>query len=189
MIARCLFAAAACTSVAFGYIHIPPATLHALCKDSTAIRLLTVKSMDRSTGKIEFEVSESLKGGNGTIASFEHTIDPTAKDSERIFDALEKGKSAVLFTSETAMGSCGFAFVDEYCYSVDYSATRNTWVFLRGEPGRSMCYHGSADRLANLSKDLLAGKTAVVPYQQPSVDDRDGRYEQIVETLKKNRSK
>ena len=46
------------------------------------------------------------------------------------------------------------------------------------------CYHGPADRLIDLVKDLLAGKEVTVPTREPDTkEDRDRRNQEVNDVL------
>jgi hypothetical protein len=174
---------------AVGYIHFPPMTLQKMCKQSHHIRLLKIEKASKEKGVIIFEVAESAKGGKSPITSFKHVIPADAQASKPILDWMEEGKTAVMFSieSESKMG-CGYVFIDEYCYCVDYNAKEKYWLVSRGEPNMSACYHGSVEELQKLIKDTLDGKEVKLLVKEPeSKEDRDKRYKEVNDVLIKNR--
>src|SRR5262249_18114866 len=106
---------------AFGYIHFPPMTLPKMCKTSTFVRVLTVKKFDKDKGIVVFEVVETLKGEKSAIKSFRHTLRADAEGVKPILDWVGDDKQAVMFTIEGGGIACGYVFIDDYCYSVDYN--------------------------------------------------------------------
>src|SRR5438270_7894496 len=94
-----------------GYIHFPPPTMSKMCRQSTAIRVLTVKKHDTDKGVIVYEVAETLKGKTPDGMSFKHAL---GKDQETkpILDWVADGKQAVMFTIEGNEIACGYVFID-----------------------------------------------------------------------------
>jgi hypothetical protein len=183
---------AMCVSVAGAYIHFPPMTVPKMCKQSHHIRLLKVTKHDKEKGVIVFEVAETLKGEKSRTTSFRHVVRPDAEGVKPILDWAAEGKTAVMFAIEGnrdgKVVALGYVFIDEYCYSVDYNDAGKFWLVIRGEPGLSACYHGSAEELRKAVKDVLAGKDVKVPTKEPAAkEDRDKRNKQINDVLKKNR--
>src|SRR5206468_3208653 len=87
-----------------------------------------------------------------------------------------------------AVMACGYVFTDGRCYSVDYNKAGELWAVIRPEPGRSACYHGPADRLPGLVKDVLAGKAVTVPTREPAAkEDREKRFKEVNDVLTRNR--
>jgi hypothetical protein len=187
-----LTAALLLTQVALGYIHFPPMTLPKMCKHSTLIRVLSVKKFDREKGVVIFEVAETLKGKNPSIKSFKHALRPEVKGVKPVLDWLGDDKRAVMFTIEAPGGlACGYVFIDDYCYSVDYNRPGAYWMLLRAEPDLLACYHGSAKRLHELAKDILAGKEVKVPVKEPkspvTEKEKEKRRTEVTDGLNKNR--
>lgn len=186
--------AAVAVPAAVGYIHFPPITLPKMCKDSHHVRVLKVAKFDKEKGVIVFEVAEALKGEKSRITSFRHVIRADAEGAKPILDWAKAGKTAVMFTIEGNSGdtgrplALGYVFIDDYCYSVDYNPDGKFWLLIRGEPGMSACYHGSAEKLRELAKDVLAGKEVKVPVKEPAVkEDKKQRYKEVNDVLTKNR--
>ena len=185
---------ASAVSSALAYIHFPHMTLPKLCKHSTNIRALTIEKHDKDRGVIVYKVAESLKGETRPGMSFKHAIRNDAEGIKPIVDWMKDGKQAVMFTIETPSRggiACGYVFIDEFCYSVDYNSRGDFWLLIRAEPNMSVCYHGPAETLRTLAKDSLAGKEIKVPVKDiVSPDpkaDRDRRVREVNEVLEKNR--
>jgi hypothetical protein len=184
-------------SVAVGHIHFPPMTLQKLCKAATHIRLLSVKKYDKKRGIIVFAVVENLKGQNPRIPSFRHAIRTDADGVKPILDWVGDDKWAVMFSIEAdprgTPVACGYVFIDDYCYSVDYNRGGEYWLLIRAEPNLSACYYGSAKQLRTMAKDILDGKDLKVPVKVPSpLVSREGqekRVKEVTEILKKHRNK
>jgi hypothetical protein len=191
VVLRCVVAAviaAVCVSGAGAYIHFPPMTAQKMCKQSHHIRLLKVTKHDKEKGVIVFEVAETLKGEKSRITSFQHVLRADAEGVQPVLDWIADGKTAVMFTIEGGAIACGYVFIDEYCYSVDYNRAGKFWLVIRGEPGLSACYHGSTEELRKAVKDILAGKDVKVPTKDPAAkEDREKRNKQVNDVLKKNR--
>jgi hypothetical protein len=182
-------AVALAAPAAVGYIHFPPMTLQKMCKDSQQIRVLKVAKHDKEKGVIVFEVADSPKGGKSQITSFKHVIRADAAGTKPILDWAREGKTAVMFTIEGGPIACGYVFLDDYCYSVDYNREGKYWLLVRAEPGLSACYHGTAERLCELVRDILGGKEVKVPIKEPGArEERDKRYKEVNDVLQKNRS-
>ena len=176
---------------AAGYIHFPPTTMPKMCKTSTHIRVLTVKKHDKEKGVIVYEVKETLKGKNPPCRSYKHAIPADAAGTKPILDWVGDGKRAVMFTIEWPGHACGYVFIDEFCYSVDYNAKGDFWLLIRVDPEQSACYHGTADRLREVAADLLAGKDVKVPVKDGvkplTLKEREKLAPALSEILIKNR--
>src|SRR5262245_6415927 len=159
-------------SPAVGYINYPPVTLQTMCKDSTNIRLLSIKKFEREKGTIEFEIVETLKGAKQEVKSCRHALRTDAAGVKPILDWAKAGKQAVLFSREFGAAgkglAYGYVFIDDYCYSVDYNRTSESWLMILAEPKMSACYHGSAEHLRKLANEILDGKEVKVPVKQPA---------------------
>lgn len=180
------------TTVANGYIHFPPMTLPKMCKDSHQIRVLKVTKFDKEKGVIVFAASDSLKGEKSQITAFKHAIRIDAEGVKPIFEWAEVGKTAVMFSIESkpnfAPKGIGYVFIDKYCYSVDYNDGGKFWLLIRAEPDMSACFHGSVEKLQATVTAILEGKEVKVPVKEPATkEDRDKRYKEVNEILKKNR--
>lgn len=180
------------------YIHFSPGDLPKFCKESIVIRELEVSKFDAESGVIVFTVTDTLKGKDlKAITSFKHVIDPKAKGAKPIFDWVAKGKKAVLFSIEAENKrydppqgpvGCGYVVIDGYWYSLDYNFKGEYWAFLRADPHLSEVYHGDAEKLVPLVKDLLAGKKVEVPTKKADkVPTKEERFEEVNEGLIKNR--
>jgi hypothetical protein len=173
------------------YIHFAPGDLPKFCKESLVVRVLEVTKFDADAGVVVFKATDTLKGtGAKSITSFKQVIDPKAKGVKPIFDWVAKGKTAVLFTIEkdAADIACGYVVIDGFWYSVDYNFKGEYWAFLRADPHLSEVYHGDADKLVPLVKDLLAGKKVDVPTKKADkVPTKDERFTEVNDRLIENR--
>lgn len=174
------------------YIHFAPGDLPKFCKESLVIRVLEVTKFDADAGVIVFEVTDTLKAEKAKhpITAFKQGIDPKAKGVKPIFDWVKKGKKAVLFTIEREKDgiACGYVVIDDYWYSVDYNVKGEYWAFLRADPHLSEVYHGDADKLVPLVKDLLAGKKVEVPTKKADkVPEKMERFTEVNDRLIENR--
>jgi hypothetical protein len=180
-------------SPSVGYIHFPPATMPKMCKQSTNIRVLGVKKHDKENGVVVYEVIETLKGENPMDMSFKHAIRKDADGVKPIYDWVGDGKRAVMFTIEGNGIACGYVFIDEFCYSVDYNQKGDFWLLIRVDPEMSACFHGSVEQLQKVAKDLLNGKDVKVPVKEETkpltLKEREKQAEGLNEILKKNRQK
>jgi hypothetical protein len=176
---------------AVGYIHFPPPTLQKMCKTSTHIRVLRLKEHNKDKRALIFEVVENLKGEKSGIKSFKHAIRKDAEGGKPILDWAQDKKRAVMFWIEGGAIACGYVFIDDHCYSVDYNKRGDYWQMVRAEPTLSGCYHGSVKQLQQLTKDVLAGKEVKVPVKAPaspvSKEDRMKRADEVTGVLKTNR--
>jgi hypothetical protein len=176
-----------------GYIHFPPPTLQKLCQKSTNVRVLSVKAHDKEKGVIIYEVAQTLKGKNKEGTSFRHVIPRGTAGTKPISDWVGDGKRAVLFTIEGGEIACGYAFIDRFCYSVDYNRKGDYWLLIRVDPEMAACYHGSAETLQKLTRDVLDGKEVSVPIDKAvkalTTKEREQRVPKLNETLTKNRQK
>ena len=186
-----LLAVAASPSV--GYIHFPPMTLQKMCQQSTCIRVIAVKKHDKEKGVVVYETVENLKGTCPRGTTLKHALGTDADRVKPILNWLEDGKRAVMFTIEGGGISCGYVFIDEYCYSVDHNRKGDFWLLIRTDPEMSACFHGSAEQLQKVTKDLLDGKDVKVPVNESaspvSNKEREKRVPALNEILIKNRSK
>jgi hypothetical protein len=179
------------------YIHFPPGDLPKYCKDSSDIRVLEVAKFDADGGVIVFDVADTVKKTNPQAKGFKQVIDPKAKGAQPIFDWVKKGKKAVLFSIEgpartdvpgAVPMACGYVVIDDFWYSVDYNVTGEHWAFLRADPHLSAVYHGEAEKLVPLVKDILAGKKVDVPTKKADkVPTKEERFEEVNGGLIKNR--
>jgi hypothetical protein len=148
------------------YIHFPPTTMPKMCKQSTAVRVLTVKKHDKEKGVIVYELDETLKGEKPKTTTFKHVIPKDAGGTKPIFDWVADGKKAVMFTIEGGAIACGYVFLDKFCYSVDHNRKGDFWLLIRVDPEMAACFHGSVETLQQVTKDLLAGKDVKVPVDE-----------------------
>ena len=180
-------------SPSIGYIHFPPTTMHKMCKQATNIRVLSVKNHNREKGVIIYEVAQTLKGENPKGMSFKHVIRKDAAGAKPIFDWVGRGKQAVMFTIEGGEIACGYVFIDRFCYSVDYNKRGDFWLLIRVDPEMSACFHGTAETLQKVTKDLLAGKEVKVPVNESvrplSAEEREQHVPALNEILMNNRSR
>jgi len=186
-----VMALAASSSV--GYIHFPPMTMQKMCKQSTNIRVLGVKKHNKEKGVVVYEVVETLKGENPRGMSFKHAIRKDADGVKPIFDWVGDGKRAVMFTIEGNGIACGYVFIDEFCYSVDYNTKGDYWLLIRVDPELSATFHGSVEQLQQVAKDLLDGKDVKVPVKESTkpvtLEEREKQVKALNDILTKNRSK
>jgi hypothetical protein len=179
------------TSPAAAYIHFPPPTMQKMCRQSTNIRVLSVEKFDNEKGIIVYNLVETLKGTNPKGMSFRHAMGQSGPKTQPILDWTSEGKRAVMFTIEGGAIFCGFVFIDEYCYSVDYNQKGDFWLLIRTDPEMAACYFGSAEELERVTKDLLAGKEVMVPVKDGakplSSDERRQQVPAINEILTNNR--
>jgi hypothetical protein len=180
-------------SVAVGYIHFPPLTMPKMCKVATNIRVLSVNKHDKDKGVIFYDLAETLKGENKKDVAFRHVVRIDIVQAKPIFDWVGDGKLAVMFTIEGNGMACGYVFIDEFCYSVDYNTRGNYWLLIRVDPEMTACFHGSAKQLQKVAKDLLDGKDVKVPVKDSvkplSLEEREKQVPALNEILIKNRSK
>jgi hypothetical protein len=183
--------AALLASPSAGYIHFPPPTLRQMCQQSTNIRVLTVKKHDKERGVIVFEATETLKGENRKGMSFRHVIGKAARGTGPIRAWVGDGKKAVMFTIENGAIACGYVFLDNFCYSVDYNKAGDFWLLIRVDPEMAACFHGTAETLRRVTKSLLGGQDVPVPVDESvkplSLEERQKRAPALNEILKKNR--
>jgi hypothetical protein len=186
---------AVAASLAVGYIHFPPPTMPTMCKQSRAIRVLTVKKHDKEKGVIVFEASETLKGKTPDGTTFKHVIGKEDKGTKPIFDWVADGKQAMMFTIETGPSgiACGYVFIDKYCYSVDRNGMGEFWLLIRTDPEMAATFHGTVETLKQVTKDILAGKEVKVSVDESmktvSLEERRKRVPALNEILTKNRGK
>src|SRR5262245_149035 len=121
-------------SSAAGYIHFPPTTMPKMCKQSTYIRVLSIKKYDAAKGVILYELAETLKGTSRKRTTFKHVIGKQTKETQPIFDWVADGKQAVMFTIEGGAILCGYVFIDNFCYSVDHNRREDYWLLIRVDP-------------------------------------------------------
>lgn len=159
-----------------------------MCKHSTNIRVLGVTKFDKEKGVIVYEVLEHLKGQNARAMSFRHAIRTDTVGVKPVLDWVADKKQAVMFTIEGGPIACGYVFIDEFCYSVDYNRSGDYWLLIRAEPNLSACFHGSAEKLRSLAKEILAGKEVQVPVRDPEVPEgKERRATEVTEVLNRNR--
>jgi hypothetical protein len=190
-LAGVVFALAVVAAPAGGYIHFPPPTMQKMCKISSNIRVLTVKKHDKEKGVIVYELAETVKGKNPVGMSFRHVIPKDTRGSKPIFDWVEDGKQAVMFTIEGGAIACGYVFIDKFCYSVDYNRKGDFWLLIRVDPEMAACYHGTVETLRKVTRDLLDGKEVKVPVDETvkalSNKERQKLAPELNEILDKNR--
>lgn len=188
-----ILALATAVGPAGAYIHFPPPTMPKMCQVSTAIRVLTVKKHSKEKGVIIFEAAETLKGKTPVGASFKHSIGKEIKGTNPIFDWVADGKQAVMFTIEGGAIACGYVFIDQFCYSVDYNRAGDFWLLIRVDPEMRATYYGTVETLQKASMELLAGKEVKVPVDEPakpvSLEERRNRVPALNEIIMKNRQK
>jgi hypothetical protein len=176
-----------------GYIHFPPMTMPKMCKQATNIRVLSVKKHDKEKGVVVYEVVETLKGENPKGMSFKHAIRKDIDGVKPIYDWVGDKKRAVMFTIEGNGIACGYVFIDKFCYSVDYNTKGDFWLLIRVDPELSATFHGSAEQLQRVAKDLLAGKDVKVPVKESTkaltIEEREKGVPALNDILKKNRGK
>ena len=175
------------------YIHFPPPTMPKMCRQSTAIRVLTVKKHDKAKGVIVYEVAETMKGKAPGGTLFRRAIGKESKGTKPIFDWVADGKQAVMFTIEGGAIACGYVFIDKFCYSVDYNRRGKYWLLIRVDPEMGATFHGTVETLRKVTKDLLAGKEVKVPVDESvkpvSLQERRRRVPALNQIMTKNREK
>lgn len=190
-LAGSVLAVAAVAAPAVGYIHFPPPTLPKMCQQSAAIRVLTVKKHDKEKGVIVYEAADTLKGKTPEGASSKHAIGKETKGAKPIFDWVADGKRAVMFTIEGRELACGYVFIDEFCYSVDYNRKGDFWLLIRVDPEMAATFHGTVGTLQKVTKDILAGKEVEVPVDESvkpvSLEERRKRVPALNEIITENR--
>jgi hypothetical protein len=170
LMAGALGVVAASCRPASAYIEIPALTLGALCGKSTDICVLKVEKVSAEKGVILFSVVEDLKGKSGVPAS-KHVIGPKVPGSDVIFDWAAEGKTAVLFAAiardKEGRGSVvqgyGYAYIDNYWYSLAYDTKGECWSALKGDPTLLTWYCGTPDKLREAVANIVGGKEVVVP--------------------------
>jgi hypothetical protein len=163
-------------------------TLAKMCKESHHIRVLKVAKVDKEKGVVVLEPGEALKGEKSQVTAFRQAVGAGTPGGQAVLDWAAEGKAAVLFYIESPPGgttrALGYVFTDAGCHSVRYDAAGKYWGVIRAEPGLTACYHGPADRLVDLVKDLLAGKEVNVPTTEPDTkEDRDKRNREVNDVL------
>jgi hypothetical protein len=188
-----VIAAVAVPAPASGYIHFPPMTMPDMCQKSTAIRVLTVKKHNKEKGVIVYEAAETLKGKTPDGQSFRHAIGNETKETKPIFDWVADGKQAVMFAIEGRGFSCGFVFIDKFCYSVDHNTKEDFWLLIRADAEMGATFHGSVETLQKVTRDILAGKEVKVPVDESvkplTTKEREKLVPALNEILRKNREK
>ncbi len=179
---------------ASGYIHFPPPTFARLCEYSNNVRVLKVERVDRERGAIDFKVVENLRGTDSWGVG-RHLLRPTCAGTKAVLEWAEKGKEVVMFTAEHQIdgkfpNGSGYVFFDGGCYSIDYNVKAGFWLYLRPEPGMTACFDGTAAKLREAAKDVLAGKKVDVPTKAPALkEDKDKRAKEVDDLMKTNRAK
>jgi hypothetical protein len=153
-------------SPSVGFIHFPPPTLPKLCQQATNIRVLAVKKHDQGRGVIVYEVAQTLKGENPKGMSFKHAIRPDVAGVKPIFDWVGGRKQAVMYTVEGSGIACGYVFIDQFCYSVDYNRAGDFWLLIRTDPEMAATFFGTVKTLQAVTKAILAGKEVKVPVDE-----------------------
>jgi hypothetical protein len=163
-------------------------TLAKMCKDSHHIRVLKVTKVDKEKGVIVLEPGDALKGEKSQVTAFRQAVGAHTPGCKAVLDWAAEGKAAVLFYIESPPAgttkALAYVFTDAGCHSVSYDAGGRYWAVIRAEPGMTACYHGPADRLVGLVKDILAGKEVTVPTKEPAAkEDRDRRNQEVNDVL------
>ncbi len=181
------------------YIHFPPTSLPKMCEMSQNIRVMKVTKFDKDKGIILFEVTDTLKGIKAEKAKFKHVFADGLKGQKPILDWLEEGKKVVMFTievrtKENDLLSCGYVFIDKYCYSVDYSPKTEAYYVFRTDPELAAIFNGTVEQLQTVTKDLLAGKKDVkIPVDEKvkilTIEERTKFVKEICDFMIKNREK
>jgi hypothetical protein len=178
-------------SVAVGYIHFPPTSLPKMCKESTMIRVLTVKKHDPEKGIIVYDVAEVLKKSEVKAKSFRHVIPKDLPGIRPLTDWVAEGKTAVMFTIEGTSIACGYVFIDDFCYSVDYSFSRDVWSVIRVDPELAASYFGKAEDLKPIVKSLLLGNDVKVPVhptiRHMTIPEREKAFKAVNDRMTKSR--
>ncbi len=136
-----------------------PDTLGAFCHHATQIAVVRVEAVDEDKGVMTYRKVRDLKG---TIADnvVRHTLPARtmgANQAKRFLNRDNVGKTAVLMqyhdVVETLVGDSWYrAFHDG-----------NSWTGAWVDRPMHWTYGGSADRLAGILAEVLAGREAIVP--------------------------
>lgn len=74
---------------------------------------------------------------------------------------------------------------------MDYNKAGDFWLLIRVDPEMAACFHGTAETLRRVTKNLLGGKDVPVPVDESvkplSLEERQKRAPALNEILKKNR--
>lgn len=188
--------AAATVPAAGAYIHTPPPTLEKMCGISRQVRALKVERVSPDGEVVLFGVEEELKGKKSMCEPGKHVL--RGNGAKAVREALKPGARAVFFWIEgfgrdgKEPGGCGYVFLDGRTYSVDFNTEGKHWVFIRAEPELDGCYHGSAEKLRELVRDVVAGKKVEVPVKAPdrpqTKADWQKRADEVSDVLRKNRN-
>ena len=139
-----------------------PYTLGRLVQEPTHIAVLEIVRVDREKSLIVFKKLEDLKGkqaavevvhdiGKGGIFPFERRA---------IMAWAEEGKKAVFFSVGVASVTCtGPLWYQAY----QGPEGGKFWAMSHVESMLPATYYGSAERLADAVRDVLAGKEVIVP--------------------------
>jgi len=173
-------------------------SLEQMCRESFFIRVINVTKFDRAKGVVIFEPIELLKGDKPAIQSFKMVLKTNAENANAIADWLAQDKKAVIFTLESsdpnANIACGYIFIDNLCFSVDYNTHAQFWQMLRVEPPLASCHKGPVADLIPKVKAQLANKSTTRPATQPARYDQidpkgfQTRRKEIDQALKSNRN-
>ena len=76
---------------------------------------------------------------------------------------------------------------------MDYNAKGDYWLLIRVDPELSATYHGTAVKLREVAKDILAGKDVKVPVKESmkplTIKEREKIFNAVNEKIVKNREK
>jgi len=140
------------------YIDVAP-TLGAVLKDSTGICVLQVDKVSRERKVIIFKKLADLKGthpGEEVRQQITDGIDPG--EAKFVLDWAEPGQIAVLFQN----GNTALVCIGRFWYQCA-AREQPWWSMTQGRGELLYCYCGSARKLGDHVKAMLAGKEVVIP--------------------------
>jgi HEAT repeat protein len=147
----------AATGSARAYVDVTP-TLARVTKDSQHIILVRVAAVDRPKQVIVYRKSADLKG-RLPAEELRHQITDgfPPREPKRILDWAQPGQTAVCFFS----GRICLVALGESWYECA-ALNGPWWTMTRERPELSLAYSGSADKLGEHVKAILAGRQTVI---------------------------
>ena len=139
------------------YVDVTP-TLARVIKDSQHISLVQVATMDRSKQAIIYRKSVDLKDHSPADDLRHHITDGfPPREPKRILDWAQPGQTAVCFFS----GRICLVAMGESWYECA-ALNGPWWTMTRERPEMSLAYSGSADKLGEHVKAILAGRQTLI---------------------------